>query len=85
MKKVLEEFWYGNIHPFEQIVPPPPTLSKQAMNARNILFDSLSDAQMEYFEAYESVFDILNMESTKNAFSLGFQLGAKFMAAIEDS
>ena len=52
MKKILEEFWFRNIRPFEQVTPPPTTLSNQAMNARDILVDSLSKEQKECFEAY---------------------------------
>ena len=85
MKKILEEFWFGNIRPFEQVAPPPTPLNNQAMDARNILINSLSEEQKECFEAYEAAFDTLNMEASKNAFIFGFQIGAKFMEAIENS
>ena len=86
MKKlnVLEEFWYANIRPFEEAKPPDSSLSEKAMEARNILLETLSAEQKVLLETYESEFDVVSMEATKNAFVLSFQLGAKFMAAIED-
>lgn len=83
--KILEEFWYANIRPFEQVTPPDNLLSKKAMATRNTLFDALSVDQKILLETYESECDVTSMESAKNAFILGFQLGAKFMAAIDDT
>ena len=83
--KILEEFWYANIRPFEQVVPPPPSLVAKAMDEKNKLMESLSAEQKALLDNYESQYDIVSIETAKNAFVLGFQLGAKFMAAIEDS
>ena len=83
--KILEEIWFANIRPFEEVAPPPPSLVAKAMDAKNKLMESLSAEQKALLDNYESKYDIVSIETTKNAFVLGFQLGAKFMAAIEDS
>ena len=83
--KILEEFWYANIRPFEEVEPPSPSLVDKALDAKNKLMESLSAEQKVLLEIYESACDIISMEASKNAFILGFQLGTKFMAAIEDS
>lgn len=82
---ILEEFWFANLRPFEEVAPPPPSLVAKAMDTKNKLLKSLSSEQIALLENYESIYDTINTESAKNAFLLGFQLGAKFMAAIEDS
>lgn len=83
--KILEEFWYANIRPFEDITPPDPLLVEKVTTARSALFDALSADQRTLWEIYESECDVISMEAAKNAFVLGFQLGAKFMVAINDS
>lgn len=83
--KILEEFWYANIRPFEDITPPDPLLVEKVTTVRSALFDALSADQRTLWKIYESECDVISMEAAKNAFVLGFQLGAKFMAAIEDS
>ena len=83
--KILEEFWYANIRPFEDITPPDPLLVEKVTTTKSALFDALSADQRTLWEIYESECDVISMEAAKNAFVLGFQLGAKFMTAIEDS
>ena len=87
MKKsnILEEFWFGNIRPFEEVEPPQHSLTAEAMDAKNKLMELLSAEQKALLEIYESACDVISMEASKNAFILGFQLGAKFMEAINDS
>lgn len=82
---ILEELWYANIRPFEQVTPPDPLLSEKTIVARSTLFDTLSVEQRTLFEIYESACDVVSMEAAKNAFTWGFRMGTKFMAAIEDS
>ena len=60
--KILEEFWYDNIRPFEQVAPPDPLLSEKAMTAKSALFSTLSVEQKTLLHLYESACDVVNME-----------------------
>ena len=82
--KILEEFYYGNIHPFEQIPSECREFASDAMTARDLFFASLNKEQQERFIKYEAAMDIISMESTKNAFVYGFKMGAKFMKEIDE-
>ena len=82
--KILEEFWFGNLRPFEQVKPIDFVLTEKAIAVRNTLFSTLSTEQKECFETYEASFDIVGMESTKEAFIKGFRLGVKFLLATLD-
>lgn len=83
-KRILENFWYGNIRPFEQTTSPNHAIAKKVLDTRNALCDTLSIDQKNLLEAYESAYDTMSMESAKEAFAKGFQLSAQFLLAALD-
>lgn len=82
MQKILEEMWYGNICPFEQI-PEQNKYIKEldflAFRNKENLISSLTNEQKLIFEKYEQCqiekFDILQRE----IFIYGFRYGGKIM------
>ena len=65
MKKLIEEFWFGNLRPFEQLKSADQRVIEKATNIRDTLVSTLSDEQKGFFETYEIAFDTLNMEKSK--------------------
>lgn len=81
MKKLLKEFWYGNISPFEQFYPNTEEMQElSGFIARHYddLMDKLSEEEKNILVKFNE--NILELESLTNealftyAFSLGMRL-----------
>lgn len=89
MKNVLEELWYGNIAPMENLTRDVPEVKKLlALFARNRdgLLATLNDAEKDLLEKYEDCQNELVSICEKLIFIGGFKLGANitFAALGED-
>ena len=43
MKKLIEEFWFGNLRPFEQLKSADQRVIEKATNIKDTLVSALSD------------------------------------------
>ncbi|MCQ2485425.1 MAG: hypothetical protein MJ168_08860 [Clostridia bacterium] len=85
----LENFYYGNISPHENIVKQTglfaKALNKLSKNEDN-LTATLSDEQKSLFDKFNETNSKLCDISEKEAFIRGFKLGLRFMfEAMDDS
>lgn len=79
---ILENLWYGNIHPFEQFLERNKeykNLLRIAAKDQERLGASLTPEQAELFEKYYTAVNEMNATAEVQAFSYGFRLGAQFM------
>ena len=85
MNNILDELWYGNVLPFEQFDRGDPNTKKLmallAQCKERVLTD-MTDAEKEWLEKYIACRDELESESQRQAFSYGFCLGARLLAAV---
>ena len=87
MRKVLEDFYYGNITPNEQQMTPGSEL-KQAVdrvtNYEKQLMKQLGEAEQEILtKLIQSQHEINSITATEN-FILGFRLGIRLMTECMD-
>lgn len=84
MRKLLEEFWYGNIFPQEQYASQHPDIKpllRLADKNRTSLSETLTDAQKEVLEKYDDAVSEMNSLLEREIFIYAFRLGGRF--AIE--
>ena len=79
---VLENLWYGNIDPHEEILTENKRykrlLSLMGRN-RDELSETLTDKQLETLEKYDDAMNEMHSVAEVEAFSFGFRLGIKLM------
>lgn len=78
--KILEEFWYGNLHPGQRSVrsdSPMGRATQRAADCENKLLPLLSDEAKKAFELLQITQRELLCISETDAFVLGYKLGAK--------
>ena len=83
--KILEEFWYGNIHPTERKIVPNSKVDKLlelVVKNEQQLIDLLSEQERAAFQEFRNVQDELSGVNECESFTLGFRLGARFMLEI---
>ena len=88
--KTIDEFWYGNISPFEQCTRGDKRLKELlSLMARNrdelgetLMRQAPSDAQRakETLEKFEDCMNEMHSVTERDAFSYGFRLGVRLMA-----
>lgn len=79
---ILENLWYGNIHPVEEFLEGNKeykNLLRIAVKDQERLNDVLSPEQAELFENYASAVRKMHSIAEGEAFSCGFRLGVKLM------
>jgi len=79
---ILENLWYGNIHPVEEFLEGNKeykNLLRIAVKDQERLSASLSPEQAELLEKYEAAVKEMNATAEVEAFSYGFRLGARLM------
>ena len=83
MKKLLTEFWYGNINPqdHKQTDPRIADLLTLMQRNREALNQTLNEDQKEILKKYESRADEISGFCERDIFIYGFRLGMRF--AIE--
>lgn len=84
MRKLLEEFWYGNIFPQEQYAAQHPDIKpllRLIEKNRTSLVETLTEAQKESLQKYDDVVSEMNGILEREIFIYAFRLGGRF--AIE--
>ena len=83
--KILEEFWYGNIHPTERNIVSNSRVDKLlelVVKNEQQLIDLLSEQEQATFQELRNVQDELSGVHECESFTRGFRLGARFMLEI---
>ena len=84
MRKILEEFWYGNIDPMEQSTGKSQAvkeLLKLMGRNRDQLHDSMTAEQRETLEKYDDCINEMHSIMELEIFSYAFRLGGRLMLA----
>ena len=79
---LLENLWYGNVHPVEGFLEGNKeykNLLRIAAKDQERLSASFSPEQAELFEKYDSAVKEVNAAAEVEAFSYGFRLGVRLM------
>jgi len=79
---ILENLWYGNVHPVEEFLEGNKEYKNRlriAAKNQERLSASLSPEQAELFEKYASAVREMNATAEVEAFSCGFRLGVRLM------
>ncbi|HCH28655.1 MAG TPA: hypothetical protein DEW35_04020 [Ruminococcaceae bacterium] len=79
---VLEDLWYGNLHPVEEFLTDNKEykgLLRIGAKNREKLENSLFPEQTELFEKYYTATNEMNSVSETAAFQYGFSLGVRLM------
>ena len=83
---VLEDLWYGNIHPVELFLEENQgykSLLRIVAKNQEILSASLSPEQAALFEKYDSTVKEMHTVAEVAAFSYGFRLGVQLMTEAD--
>ncbi len=82
MANILEDLWYGNIIPTEDLGwknEHVKKLSALMTKYRDEVVDTLSDTQKELLVKYDDVVTAMHTEFEKDAFVYGFKLGYRII------
>ncbi len=85
MRKLLEEFWYGNIFPQEQYAAQHPDIKpfiRLTEKNRTSLAETLTEAQKEILQKYDDVVSEMNGILEREIFIYAFRLGGRFAIEI---
>ena len=80
--KTIDEFWYGNISPFEQCTRGDKRLKellKLVARNREALDGTLADEQKEIFEKFHDCWSEYMSLAEKAIFVYAFKLGGRLM------
>ena len=87
MRKILEDFYYGNITPNEQQMTPSSEMEKAAARVTSYdkqLMEQLEESKQEVLtKLIRSQHEINSITAIEN-FILGFRLGGRIMAECMD-
>lgn len=82
---VLENLWYGNVNPHEEILTENKRykhlLSLMGRN-RDELSETLTDKQLEALEKYDATVNEMHSLAEVETFSYGFRLGIRLMIEV---
>lgn len=84
MRKLLEEFWYGNIFPQEQYAAQHPDIKpllRLVEKNKTNLSETLTEAQKQILEKYDDAVSEMSGIWEREIFIYAFRLGGRF--AIE--
>lgn len=85
MKNIIEELFYGNLHPEDCIVPTDPEYRPLNRKISDLMVEAKQRFSEDDFKALEEILD-LNSESssmvTSEAFVQGFRMGALVMVEV---
>ena len=82
MRKLLEEFWYGNIFPQEQYAAQHPDIKpllRLMDKNRTSLSETLTEAQKEILQKYDDAVSEMNSFLEREIFIYAFRLGGRLM------
>ncbi|MBQ7821028.1 MAG: hypothetical protein IJ391_01935 [Clostridia bacterium] len=83
MKSILEELWYGEIHPMElnpHINKDVNELAKLIDTNRNKLSERLKESDRDILDAYDCCIDEMHNIIEREQFIYAFRLGGRIMA-----
>ncbi|MDU4695902.1 MULTISPECIES: DUF6809 family protein [Paenibacillus] len=87
MKRIIEEFYYGNLKPEERMIPATPAYRPLNRHISDLMEEAKKKFSERDFELLEQILD-LNGESssmvTSEAFVQGFRMGALMMVEVFD-
>ena len=81
MRSIIEELYYGNIHPQDRSIRQNKVVQEQMAiltQSEDFLTKNLPEEHKKSFLAFSNAWDIINGESDLDSFILGFRLGASF-------
>ncbi|WP_044479543.1 DUF6809 family protein [Paenibacillus antibioticophila] len=85
MKNIIEELYYGNLHPEEHIVPSNPEYRPLTRKISALMEEAKQRFSEDDFKTLEEILD-LNGESSSmvasEAFVQGFRMGALVMLKV---
>lgn len=82
MKSILEHLYYGNISPWEDILPKDPEYRpsrKKVCDLEEHLFQKLPPEEAENFTEYQGLIQKIYCMETYEGFSYGFRLGMNLL------
>ena len=82
MRKLLEEFWYGNIFPQEQYTAQHPDIKpllRLVEKNKTSLAETLTEAQKEILQKYDDAVSEMNGILEREIFIYAFRLGGRFI------
>lgn len=82
MVNILEDFWYGNINPQEQITEKSQAIKellKLQTRNRDKLYNSITAEQREILEKYDDCIDEMQNIIELEIFIYAFRLGGRLM------
>ena len=82
MRKLLEEFWYGNVFPQEQYAAQHPDIKpllRLMEKNRTSLTETLTESQKEILQKYDDVVSEMNSILEREIFIYAFRLGGRFI------
>ena len=84
MDNILEQLWYGNVAPWEHSTRNDreyKELTELLRRNRDRLTEGLTGAQKELLDKYDECQNELSAKTERNAFTQGFCLGTRLLAA----
>lgn len=85
MKSVIEELYYGNLHPEERIVPTDPEYRPLNRRISKLMEEARERLSEEDFAILEQILDLTNDSNsmvTSASFIEGFRMGALVMVEV---
>ena len=82
MKSILEQLYYGNVSPWEDLYPKNPeyrTLWKKACEKESYLFGKLPAEEEDNFTEYQDLIRKAYCMEVYESFSYGFRLGIRLL------
>lgn len=82
MKSIIEQLYYGNISPWEDLFPKNPeyrTLWKEAQQKEAYLTEKLPAEDADNFNEYHDLVQKANCIEIYESFSYGFRLGMSLL------
>lgn len=83
--KILNEFWYGSIHPTDRNIIPNSRMDKLlklVVTNEQRLNGLLSEEEQAAFQKFKDSQNELSSVNEYESFVLGFRLGARFMLEV---
>ena len=87
MRKLLEDFYYGNLAPGSQIMAPDSELRRavgKAADCENRLIKQLDETEQNILEELINAQHLMDSITARENFILGFRLGIRMMAECMD-
>lgn len=87
MRKILEEFYFGNLTPSERKIPPSSDLKRAVNRASQYeqqLMELLNENELALLKEMTNAQQDIDSITARENFVLGFRLGVRMMAECMD-